>query len=59
MSYQAHRGVTMLEEIRYRLRSDLEITVEEQVNVWAFFGRLQAECSPWNNKQEAQADDTQ
>lgn len=47
----------MLEEIRYRLRSDLEITVEEQVNVWAHFGRLQAECSPWNNKQEAQAND--
>lgn len=43
----------MLEEIRQRLRSDLEITVEDQVNVWAHFGRLKAECSPWNNQQEA------
>lgn len=47
----------MLEEIRKKLRSDLEITLEEQVNVWAYFGRLQAECSPWNNQQEAQADE--
>jgi len=43
----------LLEDLRQKLRDDLHGTVEEQVNVWAYFGRLQAECSPWNNLQEA------
>lgn len=47
----------MLEDIRHKLRSDLEISVEDQVNVWAHFGRLKDECSPWNNQQETKPSD--